>query len=113
MAAVATLFVAVQGATSADVEASTREIVAAIREEAEKTRAETAVDRHSLRVVESQTRLMSSSHAEAQILRINWPHEVLRIIDQKDEWLKIDVYDHRGDVVTTGWLEQKQVRQMP
>ena len=44
MVSVATLFIAAQGATSADIEVSTREIVAAIRDEAEKTRAEAAVD---------------------------------------------------------------------
>lgn len=113
MVSVATLFIAAQGATSADIEASTREIVTAIRDEAEKTRAEAAADLHSLRCVDSETGLMSAPHPESQLLRILSPHEVLRITDQKDEWLKIDVYDHRGDVISSGWVDQQRVRHIP
>ena len=56
---------------------------------------------------------MSAPHRESQLLRILSPHEVLRITDQKDEWLKIDVYDHRGDVISSGWVDQQRVRHLP
>lgn len=64
---------------------------------------EQAREDRNIRGLRRRTRLRLAADAEAAVIRILFPDELVRVLDAKGVWVRVEVTDYRGGV-TEGWL---------
>ena len=64
---------------------------------------EQAREDRNIRGLRRRTRLRLAADAEAPEIRILFPDELVRVLDAKGVWVRVEVTDYRG-AVTEGWL---------
>lgn len=113
------LVVAEQSLNSAQAQPTNSDLAAVIRESQatreafEAERRERADDRHRIRYVHERAPLRTEPHAQGMLIRSVYPDQLLRVVDEQGEWLKVEVFDYQSDGVTRGWISRRRVRLNP
>lgn len=94
--------------------------LAAVIRESQATRAEFEADRREraeagerIRYVHDRTPLRAEPQAQGMVIRSVYPDQLLRVIDEQGEWLKVEVFDYQSDSATRGWISRRRARIHP
>lgn len=98
--------------TNIDLAAVIRESQAT-REAFEAERRERADGRERIRYVHDRTPLRAEPHAQGMLIRSVYPDQLIRVVDEKGDWLQVEVFDYHSDSATRGWISRRRVRQNP
>lgn len=70
-------------------------------------------DTHTIRYVRSPVLLRSGPSRDALPIRTVYPDQLVRVVAQRDGWLKAEVYDYRSDAPLLGWIARRNLRISP
>ena len=66
-----------------------------------------------VRYVHDRAPLRAEPDGRAIMLRIVYPDQLLRVIDERGEWLMVEVFDYQSDSPMRGWISRRRVRLQP
>ena len=98
--------------TNSDLAAVIRESQAT-RKAFETERRERADDRDRIRYVHDRTPLRAEPHAQGMLIRMVYPDQLLRVMNEQDQWLEVEVFNYQSDSATRGWISRRRVRLNP
>jgi hypothetical protein len=79
----------------------------------EAERRDRANTRERIRYVHDRTPLRAEPKGQGLLIRHVYPDQLLRVIDEQGEWLKVEVFDYQNDATTRGWISRQRVRANP
>ncbi|MDR6624816.1 SH3 domain-containing protein [Caulobacter segnis] len=67
----------------------------------------------TLRFVHKAAPLRLAPDASGKLLRVVYPDQSLKVLDEQGAWLKVEVFDYHAGAAVTGWLNRRHVRSAP
>jgi hypothetical protein len=64
----------------------------------------------NMRVVIQTAPLRLEPNAKAIVLRRVYPDDRVRVLDVKDGWALVEVYEYKSEATTTGWINRRVLR---
>jgi hypothetical protein len=97
------------GPTHDDVEALIKE-TRAVRE-AVKAGQHGEADAHDrIRYVYDRTPLRTEPHPHGLVLRLLYPDQLLRVIEERGNWVQVEAFDYSTDAPIRGWVNRRRLR---
>lgn len=99
--------------------ASDRELAKVIREVSENQLALAQAQREqvtrdrNIRYVHDRSVLRVDPNGDAPTIRLVYPDQLLRVVDERGDWLMVDVYDYQSDIPVRGWISRRRVKLRP
>jgi len=107
------------GATTADVEAvGTRlnivgQEITGMRNEIAGLRADRSDELRHVRYLHDRAPLRAEPHGKAHLIRMVYPDQPVRVLEQRGEWVSVEVFDYKSDGITRGWIARSRLRVRP
>lgn len=101
--------IAMSGPTAAQLETVMKDSDAVLREEQQKTRDALQNDARSLRRVTEPCTARTAPDRDAPAITTVYPDELIRVTDERGDWVKVEVYQYGQDAVITGWTPRKYI----
>lgn len=67
----------------------------------------------SLRFVHKEVPLRAEPDAKGLLIRVIYPDQPVRILDERDAWVKVEVHDYRTGRPVVGWMSRRHLRNKP
>ncbi len=67
----------------------------------------------TFRFVHKAAPLRLEPDGSGQLLRVVYPDQSLKVLDERGAWLKVEVFDYHAGATVTGWLNRRHVRSAP
>ena len=100
------------GATSADI-IGVREAVVSLKGEIGGLKTPPPSPSERIRYVHAPAPLRTEPHKGGQVMRIVYPDETLRLVDEQGDWMKVEVFDFHAQHLVLGWMNRRWVRAKP
>jgi hypothetical protein len=107
--AIQTLEVAKQGATSEDIAVLTS-TVEDVRSEVAGLRTDGHDRDARIRYVHARAPLRADPCAQSPLLRMVYPDQLLRAVDQQGSWVRVEAFDYHSDKPITRWISRRHLR---
>ncbi len=72
-----------------------------------------ASSQNSVRYIHKDAMLRTEPDKEAQVLRYIYPDHLIRVVDTKGHWAKVEILDYRTEKPEVGWMARSQLRIEP
>lgn len=105
------------GATSIDVAQATNRLdtmtkeIQGLRAEVAGLRKDRSQENLRIRFVHARAPLRRDAHGQAPLMRYVYPDQRLRVIDERGDWVMVEVFDYHGETLERGWIARARVRQ--
>ena len=99
-------------ATSVDMD----EVIEAIKNsstEISKSITKQGVDDPNVRFIHTDVRLRVEPHIEAQVIQFIFPDQIVRVVETKGHWAKVEIIDYRTEKQVRGWVPRSMLRHDP
>ncbi|WP_342709896.1 SH3 domain-containing protein [Bradyrhizobium sp. B124] len=106
------LAVSRESAKSAREGATSEDIAALLRVHQERTKKEVEADR-SIRYLHGRTLLRSGPNGNERTMRIVYPDQLVRVLETKRDWVRVEVYDYGNEMPIVGWISRSLLRVRP
>lgn len=103
------LKVAQAGPTAAQLEALSSEATTVLREEQQKAREAQRDDAQRFRQVTERCVARAAPDRDAPAIVTIYPDQLIRLIDEEGEWVKVEVFQYDTDAIVTGWTPRAKV----
>lgn len=78
-----------------------------------KTLRQKANDQSAVRYIHKDAVIRTEPNKEAQELRYIYPDQLIRVVDTKGHWAKVEILDYRTEKRERGWIARSQLRIEP
>ncbi|QTD57293.1 hypothetical protein [Parasphingorhabdus cellanae] len=72
-----------------------------------------AEDQRTVRYLHGDAALRIEPHKSAEVLRYIYPDQLIRVVDTKGHWAKVEILDYRTEKPERGWIARSQLRIKP
>lgn len=69
--------------------------------------------RNPIRYVHGIARLRAEPNRGAQLIRLIYPDQLLRVIEREGDWVKVEAFDYPTDTPVRGWIHRGNLRRAP
>lgn len=74
---------------------------------------EERLEDRAIRYLVEHAWLRAAPTRDGMRIRRVYPDQIVRVLDESGNWLKVEVYDYSGDVPIVGWMNRRVLRVRP